>query len=126
MKYKWLIGIVIIIVFGSFAFYSFQASLSPYVSLREAEVKTGQVQVLGAIVLENDIVFDFNSGTLQFYLTDDEGTVTSVHYRGTKPDNFEESESVVVVGQFQDGVFQAEKLLVKCPSKYEKAEEDHR
>ena len=126
MKYKWLIGIAIIIVFGGFAFYSFQASLSPYVSLREAEVKTGQVQVLGAIVLENDIVFDFDSGTLQFYLTDDEGTVASVHYRGTKPDNFEESESVVVVGQFQDGVFQAEKLLVKCPSKYEKAEEDQR
>jgi cytochrome c-type biogenesis protein CcmE len=126
MKYKWLIGIAIILVFGGFAFYSFQASLSPYVSLREAEGKTGQVQVLGTIVLDNDITFAADSGTLQFYLTDDEGTVASVNYRGIKPDNFEESEIVVVVGQFQDGVFQAEKLLVKCPSKYEKAEEVNR
>jgi cytochrome c-type biogenesis protein CcmE len=124
MKNKWLIGVGIILVFGGFAFYSFQASLSPYVSLREADGQAGQVQVLGAIVLEDDIIFDFDSGTLQFYITDDDGTVAQVHYRGAKPDNFEDSENIVVVGQFQDGVFLAEKLLVKCPSKYEKAGDD--
>ena len=43
-------------------------------------------------------------------------------YRGTKPANFKDAISIVAIGRFQDGRIDAEKLLVKCPSKYQGAE----
>ncbi len=124
MKNKWIIGVIIIIIFGGFAFYTFSSSLSPYVTLAEAAESSRQVQVIGNIVRDHEVQFDAEAGVLQFYLVDEEGTVASVHYKGPRPDNLEESENIVVVGQYIDGNFQAEKLLVKCPSKYEQAEED--
>jgi cytochrome c-type biogenesis protein CcmE len=42
-----------------------------------------------------------------------------VHYHGTKPDQFDEAYHVVAIGKYQDTAFEAHKLLIKCPSKYE-------
>lgn len=125
MKNKWVAGVIIILIFGGFAFYSFSSSLSPYVTLNEAARASGQVQVIGTIVEEKEINFDLNTGRLEFYLADEEGTVAVVSYSGPRPDNLEESENVVIVGQYINGKFHAEKLLVKCPSKYETVEEDN-
>ncbi len=125
MKNKWIIGVIVILIFGGFAFYSFSSSLSPYVTLNEAAKASGQVQVLGTIVEEKEISFDLETGRLEFYLADEEGTVTAVSYSGPRPDNLEESENIVIVGQYINGIFHAEKLLVKCPSKYETVKEDN-
>ena len=44
----------------------------------------------------------------------------AVYYRGIVPDTFREEADVVLEGrQEADGVFHAETLLAKCPSKYE-------
>ena len=40
-----------------------------------------------------------------------------------KPGNFNEATQVVAIGRYRDGVLEAEKLLVKCPSKYQGIEE---
>lgn len=125
MKNKWIIGVIVILIFGGFAFYSFSSSLSPYVTLDEAAKASGQVQVLGTIVEEKEISFDLETDRLEFYLVDEEGTVTAVSYSGPRPDNLEESENIVIVGQYINGIFHAEKLLVKCPSKYETVKEDN-
>ncbi len=122
MKTKLIVGLVIIIIFGGFAFYSFRSSLNPYVTFNEAAELSRQVQVLGKIVRPEEISYNLEAGDLQFYLADNEGTVLLVSYNGTRPDNLEESENVVAVGYYSDGIFQAEKLLVKCPSKYESQE----
>jgi cytochrome c-type biogenesis protein CcmE len=45
-----------------------------------------------------------------------------VTYRGTRPANFKDAISIVAIGRYQDGRIDAEKLLVKCPSKYQGAE----
>jgi cytochrome c-type biogenesis protein CcmE len=42
-----------------------------------------------------------------------------VTYRDVKPANFEEAVSIVAIGTYRTGAFHAEKLLVKCPSKYQ-------
>ncbi len=122
MKSKLIIGLVIIIIFGGFAFYSFRSSLNPYVTFNEAAQLPRQVQVLGQIVRPEEISYNLEVGDLQFYLADGEGTVMLVTYNGIRPDNLEESENIVAVGYYSDGIFQAEKLLVKCPSKYESHE----
>ena len=45
-----------------------------------------------------------------------------VAYRGVRPGNFKDAISIVAIGPYRDGHIEAEKLLVKCPSKYQGAE----
>ncbi|MBI4758133.1 MAG: cytochrome c maturation protein CcmE, partial [Chloroflexi bacterium] len=54
-----------------------------------------------------------------FTLVDDRGDRMEIVYKGLKPANFDQATGVVAVGQYQNGVFQAKQLLVKCPSKYQ-------
>ena len=46
-----------------------------------------------------------------------------VAYKGLKPGNFNDATQVVAIGRFHGGTLEAEKLLVKCPSKYQGIEE---
>jgi len=47
-----------------------------------------------------------------------------VIYNDVKPDNFQEATGAVVEGKFnKDGTFQADNLNLKCPSKYEQADQ---
>lgn len=118
-KLKWIIGIAVVVVFASIALYSFKASLNPYVTIAEAAETNRQVQVIGYIYDPETISFNQQTKMLEFVLTDDEGTSVEVAYQGARPDNLEHADNVVVVGSYIEGVFVAEKLLVKCPSKYE-------
>jgi cytochrome c-type biogenesis protein CcmE len=46
-----------------------------------------------------------------------------VSYQGVKPGNFDQATEIVAIGEYQQGVFEADQLLVKCPSKYQGIEE---
>jgi cytochrome c-type biogenesis protein CcmE len=52
-------------------------------------------------------------------MTDDEAREVPVEYQGSKPNNFELAESIVVKGKMENGIFVASDILTKCPSKYE-------
>ena len=67
--------------------------------------------------------YDPASNTFAFTMADEEGVVRKVVYANPKPANFEDAEKVVVDGQMVGDVFQAEHILVKCPSKYNEARE---
>ena len=56
---------------------------------------------------------------LAFRLRDDKGEVLPVEYKGVIPGNFDQATSIVAIGHYTEGKFQAEQLLVKCPSKYQ-------
>jgi cytochrome c-type biogenesis protein CcmE len=46
----------------------------------------------------------------------------SVSYNGPKPDLMRDEAQAIITGHLgQDGVFQADELLLKCPTKYEQA-----
>lgn len=117
MKRRTLIILAVIILFGGFAGYSFKSALNPYVSFAAAAETSRAVQVSGTLDFES-IVFDAASSRLTFHLTDDAGTTAKVVYHGAKPNNLEHATSVVVAGRFEEGSFVANRLLVKCPSKY--------
>jgi cytochrome c-type biogenesis protein CcmE len=53
-----------------------------------------------------------------FTLVDTNRVEQKVVYFNPKPQDFERSEQVVITGNMQNQVFVADKILLKCPSKY--------
>lgn len=59
------------------------------------------------------------NGALEFSITDGGGAV-NVNYNGIVPDVFKDDVEAVVEGVYSEsGIFQADILLAKCPTKYE-------
>jgi cytochrome c-type biogenesis protein CcmE len=54
-----------------------------------------------------------------FVMVDETGTEETVYHNEPMPSDFLRSEKVVIIGHFQGNTFLAEKILLKCPSKYE-------
>jgi len=120
-RYRTIIGLAAIVVFGALGIWSLTTTATPYVGFAKARVYNGDVQVLGKV--EHDrTTYDDSAKALVFYIIDENGDRMEVRYSGTRPGNFEQAESVVCVGRYRDGVFYANNLLIKCPSKYEGTE----
>jgi cytochrome c-type biogenesis protein CcmE len=119
------VGAVLVVAFLAYGTTSFKSNLTPYVSFEEASRSGKRVQVAGGLV-ENSTEYLDSTEELQFAMVDEEGNTLTVHYNGVKPGNFEEAVQIVAVGTYQQGVFKAEQLLVKCPSKYQGLEDDIR
>jgi cytochrome c-type biogenesis protein CcmE len=119
------VGAVLVVAFLAYGTTSFKSNLTPYVSFEEASRSEHKVQIAGGLV-ENTTEYLDTSQELRFAMVDEDGNTMTVHYKGVKPGNFEEAVQIVAVGSYQGGVFQAEQLLVKCPSKYQGLEDDIR
>jgi len=120
-KFKLSILIIFPIVFIVLIAGVFSTNVSPYISVTElisGNVINRNVQVYGKAVIES-ISFDTSKSILTFDITDGTNNVT-VSYKGMV-NNLENSTEVVAGGQYDKGVFNAEKILVKCPSKYQEA-----
>ncbi len=117
-----IIGVAAIIGFVAFGAGAFKSNLTPYVSFQQARATKDAVQVAGKLIHGSDS-FDQTSSQLVFTLRDDKGDTMKVAYKGLKPGNFNEAKEVVAIGRFRGGMLEAEKLLVKCPSKYQGLED---
>jgi cytochrome c-type biogenesis protein CcmE len=60
-----------------------------------------------------------NPNFFQFTLIDNSNRPCTVIYNNPKPADFERSEQVVIIGSMKNGKFLADKILMKCPSKYQ-------
>nr|MBN2278866.1 cytochrome c maturation protein CcmE [candidate division Zixibacteria bacterium] len=124
MKAKYIIGSIIIVVFVIWGASAFLKTTIKYVTFAEAREATRTVQVAGRIDF-NDVHFDAEKNRLEFSiieLKNDSEKIPErmkVVYGGIVPGNFDQATSVLVIGKPGNGVFEAEKLLVKCPSKYQ-------
>ena len=119
MKKAYWAGAALILVFLVLGLTTFSSSMTPYVSFDEAQKSPRTVQVMGGLE-KGSARYDTASKTLHFNLVDLESKkVLPVAYRDVKPANFEDAVSIVAIGKYGNGGFQAEKLLVKCPSKYQ-------
>jgi cytochrome c-type biogenesis protein CcmE len=119
MKRAYWAGAVILVGFLALGLTTFTKSMTPYVSFDEAQKAGRTVQVMGALE-KGSSKYDTATQTLRFTLVDQTTkTKLPVIYSDVKPANFEEAVSIVAIGQVQSGTFHAEKLLVKCPSKYQ-------
>lgn len=118
MKTKYIVGITIILGFVIFSALSFKKSLTPYVTFAEAKKVKGTVQVIGKL-LPGHTEYDTTQTVLRFTLADEKGQRLPVLYHGIKPGNFEQATSIVAIGKYNGATFDADQLLVKCPSKYQ-------
>lgn len=121
MKKGYWLAAVLTLAFVGFGLTAFQKTLTPYLSFDEARKARGVVQVMGALDKNSDR-YDTSNEQLSFELLDPAGKRMPVVYRGIKPGNFKDAISIVAIGRYKEGRIEAEKLLVKCPSKYQGAE----
>ena len=113
--------IVLLLGFIAYAGMNLAESVTPYVSIAEARTSTNNVQVKG--LLDKNFAPVQTCDEFTFNLLDEEtGETMRVKFDGIKPDQFDEAYHIVAVGKFDasDESFHAKKLLIKCPSKYER------
>jgi cytochrome c-type biogenesis protein CcmE len=121
VKKGYVVAAALAVAFVLLGVTSFTKTLTPYLSFDEARKARGVVQVMGGLDKTSDR-YDTSTQRLSFDLVDDRGARMLVTYGGIKPANFKDAISIVAIGRYRDGRIEAEKLLVKCPSKYQGAE----
>ncbi|MDZ7715646.1 MAG: cytochrome c maturation protein CcmE [Balneolaceae bacterium] len=121
MKPKLIIGIIAIVGFTSLLMYNFGNSISTYVDFEKAE-SMESAHVVGKWENSKEYGFSVESKNFSFYMEDQSGNVRRVIYPKPKPNNFEQADQLVVIGEMQNGVFYANDMLMKCPSKYNNAD----
>jgi len=120
---KTLIGVVVIGGgVGYFMYQAMQSSWSYYYSVDEfsahtAAAKGTSVRIAGR-VKQGTVARDLQKMQLIFTLAGASSEVP-VSFEGTIPDNFADNIEVVVQGRLDTaGIFQADRLMTKCESKY--------
>jgi len=98
--------------------------VSTYATFEVAKTTQGKVKIAGEIDQSGEIIYDpVNSPNIfTFKMKDDDNKSMDVIVKLPKPQDFEESETVVVTGKIVDNKFMADDVLLKCPSKYKDEE----
>jgi cytochrome c-type biogenesis protein CcmE len=111
---------LIAVVCTALAAYSLKDSMRTYVPAREAMERGRAVQVIGT--LDKSVPIRHTEDHYTFSIVDKDGTHLAMRHRGARPANMEHADQVVARGKYsaESGMFEAEKVLVKCPSRYEK------
>jgi cytochrome c-type biogenesis protein CcmE len=124
---KFLIGgVVVAVVIVVLIATSFSGSTSEYLNIAQVrDLGTDQPRdsrVAGEIV-PNSVQYSTRDLHLTFQIRDETGTLP-ISYHGPQPDMLVDAVEAVAIGKYDPNaqVFEAEELLMKCPSKYEEKE----
>ena len=113
MKKTHIIAIVVIAILLGVIVSTISDS-STYASFATAKDNQGDTyHVVGKLNREKDFIYNpsENANIFGFYLIDNEGKEMKVLYNDTKPQDFEKSEQVVVIGKVVDFNLADDKLL---------------
>ncbi len=124
---KFLIGgVVVAVVIGVLIFTSFSGSTSDYLTIAQVRAlgteQPRDSRVAGAIVPDS---VDWSTRDLHLtFEIEDETGMLPISYHGPQPDMLVDAVEAVAIGKYDPSaqVFEAEELLMKCPSKYEEKE----
>ncbi len=120
MKKTHIIAILIIAVSIAFIIGSVSDS-SSYTDFEQAFENQGkEYHIVGTLDRTADIIYnpEINANLTQFTMIDNTGERRKVMLNKSKPQDFERSESVVLIGKANGDEFHASEMLMKCPSKY--------
>jgi cytochrome c-type biogenesis protein CcmE len=120
MKKIHILGIIIIAV-AIGAILTTLNSTSTYASFTEAaKSPDSEFHVVGKLDKEKESIYDPKSDAnmFTFYMIDNSGVEKKVILHKNKPQDFERSEQIVLIGKIEGDEFHASDILMKCPSKY--------
>ncbi|GAA4431156.1 cytochrome c maturation protein CcmE [Ravibacter arvi] len=130
MKKIHILGLIVIAIAVGIII-STAGDASTYVTFSEAQTMASKgnnssIHVVGQLTKNEkgeitNMIYrpEIDPNHFEFSLVDNAGVEKKVVYPDAKPQDFDKSEQVVVIGNMEDGYFHAEKILLKCPSKYE-------
>ncbi len=120
MKKLHIIGLIIIAVAVGVIVISLK-NTSTYADFTEAiNNPNTEYHVVGKLDKSQPQIYDpkVNADEFLFTLIDNKGITKPVVLHKSKPQDFEKSEQIVLIGKMKDGEFHANDILMKCPSKY--------
>ena len=99
-------------------------NMSTYSSFQEARETGNKVKIAGQLSKDKELHYEpqVDPNYFTFYIKDTKGEEHKVVLHGAKPQDFEQSEQIVVTGRMKGDEFIASDLLMKCPSKYKDEE----
>ncbi|MCS7187295.1 MAG: cytochrome c maturation protein CcmE [Armatimonadetes bacterium] len=115
-----LVGLLGLLVYAGYALFSSGNIVQPYVTFEEAKKMTGTVRV--AVHIDHKTrTYDHETGALEFTAQDTKGAKCKVRLNPNfvPPAGFEQTPMAVVIGRYKNGIFEADRMFLKCPSKYE-------
>ena len=113
--------IIIVLVAAIAVVVTTLSDTNTYSDFGESSAKPGkEVHIIGTLNINKPIEYDAqkDANRFTFYMTDEKGVEKKVIYNKPKPQDFEKSEKVVIIGSMKNDEFHATSLLLKCPSKY--------
>lgn len=114
-----LLGIAVVAALFAVGYTMFTRSVVYYHTPSEVLKMPGEHVRMSGQVVDGTISSDAGAGTVGFSVSDGSSTVAVV-YEGPKPDTLRDEGEAVVEGEMgTDGVFHADTLFAKCPSKFE-------
>jgi cytochrome c-type biogenesis protein CcmE len=120
MKKLHIVGIVVIAVAIGVIFMSLK-NTSTYADFTEALANPDkEFHVVGKLDKNQPQIYDpkINADEFEFTLVDNKGVAKQVVLHKSKPQDFEKSEQIVLIGKMKNNEFHANDILMKCPSKY--------
>jgi len=119
MKKSAIIGLITIAICIGFL-VSLNADTDSYANFAEATKSQKEEHVMGYWEKSKGMHYDAlkDPNHFAFYMKDEDGKVNKVVLNGAKPQDFERSEKLVLIGKMEKDTFYASKILMKCPSKY--------
>lgn len=114
-----LLGVAVVAALFAVGYTMFTRSTVYYHTATEVRGMQGEHVRLSGQVVDGTIEADAATGTVAFSVSDGTSTVP-ILYEGPMPDTLRDEGEAVVEGEMgADGVFHADKLFAKCPSKFE-------
>ena len=123
MKKLHIIGLLVIAVAIAVILVSLR-NTSTYADFAEAMANPDkEFHVVGKLDKTQPQVYEprINPDEFRFTMSDNAGLTKRVVLHKSKPQDFDKSEQIVLIGQVQGDEFHANDILMKCPSKYNEA-----
>lgn len=123
MKKKFIIlGVILLVTIGFLSYTGFKSFATYYYPVSEVQKQGsalyGEKIRVNGTVAAGSVVQEQGSNILRFNVVEG-GASLPVVFQGAVPDTFKAEIEVVVEGHLNsNGVFQANTILTKCPSKY--------
>ncbi len=126
--------LLVVIAFAIGVIISLTGSTSSYVTFKDAQEMAAngdndKIHVVGKLkkdaaghLMGVEYNPQIDPNYFKFVLVDAMNTAMVVVFDEPKPADFERSEQVVIIGSVKENVFVADKIMMKCPSKYTEKE----